>query len=118
MWPINQLNSDVVQGKAGYIAHIHVFETQVGGKVGRSPNVSHEDMLTIRIACRSKEFNKMVSSLSNSKKMAINEIEFGQMLVDNFDVHRSSLKIHGRYLNVHEGDFNRVMGVKVFLLIC
>lgn len=76
MWPINQLNFDSMQGKAGYTVPINVFETQVGGKGGRSSNVSHEDRLTIRIACRSKEFNKTVSSLSNSKKMATNEMKF------------------------------------------
>lgn len=41
--------------------------------------MSHEDRLTIRIACRSKEFNKTVSSLSKSKKMAINETKFGSL---------------------------------------
>ncbi|KAK9903754.1 hypothetical protein M0R45_000986 [Rubus argutus] len=38
--------------------------------------------------------------------------ELYQMLVDNFDVQRCSINIHGKSLLIDEWDFNRIMGVR------
>lgn len=83
--------------------------------------------LTISTATRGKEFKRTVSLFSNEKIIAILEMGFGplyqfrcsklnralcQMLVDNFDVGNSTIKIHGRHLAVNRVDFQRVMGVR------
>ncbi|XP_061999041.1 uncharacterized protein LOC133716347 [Rosa rugosa] len=82
--------------------------------------------VTIRTACRGKHFRRTMSSLSDEKVAATYEIGFGslhrfrcgkvnlplcQMLVENFDVRNSCIKIHGRNLTITHEDFRRIMGV-------
>lgn len=83
--------------------------------------------VTIHTATRGKEFKRTISLFSNEKIIAILEMGFGplyqfrcsklnralcQMLVDNFDVGSSTIKIHGRQLSINQLDFQRVMGVR------
>ncbi|XP_061992304.1 uncharacterized protein LOC133710284 [Rosa rugosa] len=90
-------------------------------------NEALENEVTIRTTLRGKHFRRTMSSLSKEKILATYEMGFGtlhqirctklnlplcQMLVENFDVANSCIKIHGRNLTVSEEDFRRIMGVR------
>ncbi|PRQ39244.1 hypothetical protein RchiOBHm_Chr4g0423011 [Rosa chinensis] len=102
-------------------------DCQEDGKNGSFHNSSGEVPIRIRVAGRAKEFKRTVGKLSNEKVLAISDMGFGnifmfrcsklnlhlcQMLVDNFDVGSSCMKIHGRHLMISHEDFKRVMNVR------
>lgn len=105
----------------------HVDERKMVGKDETSLTIEQQGRLTLKTACRAKDLKKTISGLSTEKKGAISEMGLGpldrlgccklnrglcQMLMDNFDVQRCSINIHGKSLLIDEWDFNRIMGVR------
>ncbi|KAL6210708.1 hypothetical protein ACLB2K_015940 [Fragaria x ananassa] len=98
----------------------------IGKQSGHKEDV--DTAVTIRTACRPKQFRKTMVSLSDEKVVICHELGFGtmlrlrcgalnlplcQMLVESFDVGQSCIKIHGRILKITHQDFRRIMGLRV-----
>ncbi|XP_050380395.1 uncharacterized protein LOC126797731 [Argentina anserina] len=77
--------------------------------------------------CDLIEFERVVARISNERLIEIEELGFGpvhiirgiklnvelyRMLLSNFDVKNSTIKIHGRNLSITAKDVNRLMGLR------
>ncbi|KAL6219392.1 hypothetical protein ACLB2K_007151 [Fragaria x ananassa] len=119
--PENARNSESTK-RACHEVVFHLEETHIEK---RKNDVDRD--CGISTGCDPKAFKAVASRISNEKVFLIQELGFGpvrqfrcselnlllcKMLLDNFNVEKCTIKIHGRNLTVMEKDFDRLMGLR------
>ncbi|KAL6186360.1 hypothetical protein ACLB2K_042480 [Fragaria x ananassa] len=119
--PENARNSESTK-RACHEVVFHLEETHIEK---RKNDVDRD--CGISTGCDPKAFKAVASRISNENVFLIQELGFGpvrqfrcselnlslcKMLLDNFNVEKCTIKIHGRNLTVMEKDFDRLMGLR------